>query len=146
MSMEQPTDITAPQDPPKKKKQRTLPDWRPFYLVENHAGTWVTARTLIKRTARACAQTVAYRVENDDIHILDRYANRVTVFRSVHHKIPEEERTPVQRARNIRKIVKIYVKGHYKLGATTQEQFSQRDARGRRPPDGNNQVRDDGSE
>ena len=125
MLVEQPVDAIVPQDPPQMKKRRTLPDWRPFYLVENHAGTWVTARTQIKRTARACAQTVAYKVENGDIHILDRYANRVTVFRSVHHKIPEEERTPVQRARNITMIVKIYAKGHYKLGATTQEQFSQ---------------------
>ena len=58
MLVEPPADAIVPQDPTKKKKQRTLPDWRPFYLAKNHAGTWVTIRTLIKRTARACAQTV----------------------------------------------------------------------------------------
>ena len=39
--------------PPVKKKRRTLPDWRHFYLVENHSAVWGLLRSNINRRAGA---------------------------------------------------------------------------------------------
>mmetsp|Transcript_28448 Transcript_28448/g.87147 ORF Transcript_28448/g.87147 Transcript_28448/m.87147 type:complete len:157 (-) Transcript_28448:58-528(-) len=132
---EPPHELTVEtQRPPKK-----LPEWRTFWLVERgeEGGAWFPLKQFTKRTARAAALTAAYKhgdgvARNARIHILDKYHNRVSAFRAVHERIPDDKRTAVQRSRSIDAVVKVYVDGHYKL--TAQQSFSERDRRGRRPP------------
>ncbi|MEO1795167.1 MAG: hypothetical protein AAFU50_11280, partial [Pseudomonadota bacterium] len=98
---------------------------------------WFPLKQFTKWTARAAALTAVYKLgdgvaRNARIHILDKYNNRVSAFRAVHERIPDDKRTAVQRARSIDAGVKVYVDGHYKL--TAQQSFSERDRRGRRPP------------
>ena len=123
----------APRTQPKTK--RTLPDWRQFHLVEKQEredGLWVPIRSFTKRTARAAAQTVAYKTESPEIAILDCFSNRITVFRAVKEAIPEEKRSATQKARSITHACKVYVKGHYKLESSND--LCEPDRRGRRPP------------
>ena len=131
---EPPHELTVEtQRPPKK-----LPEWRTFWLVERGegGGAWFPLKQFTKRTARAAALTAAYKLgdgvaRNTRIHILDKYNNRVSAFRAVLERIPDDKRTAVQRSRSIDAVVKVYVDGHYKL--TAQQSFCERDRRGRRP-------------
>lgn len=116
---------------PKKPKKRALPDWRTFTLVERgENGAWVPVRSFTKRSARDTAQTVAYKVQNAEIAILDNFTSKVSVFTSEKQFIPEDKRSATQRARGITTLCKVFVKGHIKLAPTD---LCERDRRGRRP-------------
>ena len=94
-------------------------------------GLWVPLRSFTKRTARDCAQTVAYKTGSSKIAILDCFTKRITVFRAVKEAVPEEKRSATQKARSITRVAKVYVKGHYKLESPNV--MCERDRRGRWP-------------
>ena len=117
-----------------QRRPKRRPDWRTFWLVEREGdGGWAPIKQFTKRTARAAALTAAYKLGSGRIHILDNYNNRVSAFRAVHEHIPEEKRSPVQRARAIDTAVKVFIDGHYELVSPQQSRLCERDRRGRRP-------------
>ena len=126
----QPDAEPAAQRPPKRR-----PEWRTFWLGEREedGGGWTPIKQFTKRTARAAALTAAYKLGSGRIHILDNYNNRVSAFRAVRERIPEEKRSSTQRARDIDTAVKVFIDGHYKLVSPQQPRLCERDRRGRRP-------------